>query len=157
MVRARSLGILWDKLRLLKTVMFLGSFGFYKMCLNLNIFNLKLKKIYMCFFQVLRDCLFFLEIFTTLLTMQCPKCLFHMYNQIDQVRFVTCVKKVSRYNSASKYIYKKKHQFFFWLHEEDFRISYIFYKIQNFQGDPWTSIIATCLLKLLRTGPFWSS
>ena len=33
------------------------------------------------------------------------------------------------------------------------KIPYIFYKIQNFQGTPWASIIATCLIQLLRTGP----
>ena len=56
--------------------------------------------------------LFFLEVFTTLLTIQCPICLFHMGNHIDQVRCVTFVEKVSRWNSASKNIYKKHLNFF---------------------------------------------
>ena len=97
----------------------------------------------------------FLEIFTTLLTMQCPKCLFHMENHKDQVKCVTLVEKVSRWDSSSKNIYKKN-TWFFWLLVEDIKISNIFYKIQNFQGTPWASIIATCLIKLLRTGPFRS-
>ena len=49
---------------------------------------------------------------------------------------------------------QKKHLIFFWLPVEDIKIPYIFYKIQNFQGPPWASIIASCLIKLLRTGPF---
>ena len=41
----------------------------------------------------------------------------------------------------------------FWLLVKDMKIPYIFYNIQNFQGTPWASIIASCLIKLLRTGP----
>ena len=94
------------ELRLLKTMMFLESFGFYKMCLKSWYLQLETKKI-CAFFQVFCDSLFFLEIFTTFLTMQCTKCLFQMYNHIDQVRCVTFVEKVSRQNSASKNIYKE--------------------------------------------------
>ena len=47
-------------------------------------------------FKVLRDSLPFLEIFATLLTMQCPKWLFYMDDHIDQVRCVPFVEKVSR-------------------------------------------------------------
>ena len=54
------------------------------------------KKKICAFFQVFRDSLYFLEIFTTLLTMQCPKCLFHMNNHIDQVGYVTFVERISR-------------------------------------------------------------
>ena len=66
---------------------------------------------------------------------------------------VTFVEKVLRWNSASKNIYKKSTKFV-WLLVKDMKIPYIFYKIQNFLGTPWASIIATCLIKLLRTGPF---
>ena len=44
--------------------------------------------------------------------MQCPKCLFHMDNHIDQVSCVTFVEKVSRWNSASRNINSKSTQFF---------------------------------------------
>ena len=50
--------------------------------------------------------------------------------------------------------FTKKAPNFFWLLVEDIKIPYTLYKIQNFQGTPWASIIATCLIKLLRTGPF---
>ena len=43
---------------------------------------------------------------------------------------------------------------FFWLLVEDIKIPYIFYKIKNFQGPSWASIIATFLIKLLRTTVF---
>ena len=43
-LRARSLRVLWDNLRLLKTMMFLGSFRFYKMCLKSQYLQLKTKK-----------------------------------------------------------------------------------------------------------------
>ena len=43
----------------------------------------------------------------------------------------------------------------FWLLVKDMKIPHIFYKIQNFQGAPWASIITTCLIKLLRTGPLY--
>ena len=36
---------------------------------------------------------------------------------------------------------------------KDMKIPYNFYKLQKCQGPPWASIIATCLIKLLRTGP----
>ena len=101
-----------------------------------------------------RVSLFFLKIFATLLTMQCPKCLFHMDNHIDQVKCVTFVEKVYRLNSASKNIYKKA-SYFFGPPLKDIKISYISYKIQNFHGSPWASIFATCLIKLLMTGFFF--
>ena len=104
----------------------------------------------MCFFKVFCDSLFFLE---TLLTRQCTKCLFHMDIRIYQADCVTCVEKVSRWNSVSKNIYKKKILIFFWLLVEDIKISYIFLKIKNFQGILWTSIIKTCFIKLLRIRP----
>ena len=43
---------------------------------------------------------------------------------------------------------------FFWLLVKDMKIPHISYTIQNFQRTPWASIIATCLIKLLRTWPF---
>ena len=55
--RARSLIVLWDKLRLLKNLMFLGSFGFFKMCLKFWYLPLERTK-KMCFFQVFCDSLF---------------------------------------------------------------------------------------------------
>ena len=97
---------------------------------------------------------FFLEIFSTLLTMQCPKCLFHMDNHIDQVRCVTYMEKSFKMKQCIKEHLQKRHLFFVLLLVEDFKISYIFYKIKNFQGNPQASIITTCLIKLFRTGPF---
>ena len=49
--------------------------------------------------------------------------------------------------------FTKKEPNFFWLLVKDMKIQYVLYKIQNFQGTPWASIIATCLKKLLRTVP----
>ena len=46
-----------------------------------------------------------------------------------------------------------KHFQFTSLQVEEIEISYTFYNIQNFLGTSWSSIIATCLIKLLRTGP----
>ena len=66
-----------DKLQLLKT--FLSSFGFYEMCLKSWYLQVETKN----------------------------TCLFYMENHIDQVRCVTFVEKVSRWNSISKNIYKK--------------------------------------------------
>ena len=77
-----------------------SKFGFYKMCLKSWYLQLETKKKYVLFLKVFRDFLFFLEIFTTLLTMQCPKCLFHIDNHIDQIMCVTFVEKVPRWNSA---------------------------------------------------------
>ena len=134
-------------------MMLLGSFEFYKMFLKSWYLQHKTKKKYVRVFQVFHDSVFFLEIFTTPLTMQCPKCIFHMDIYKDQVRSVTFVeKKVSRWYRASKNIYKKAPHFL-WLPVENLKIWYIFYKKQNFQGTPWASIIATCLIKLWRTGP----
>ena len=144
--RARSLRVLWDKLRLLKTMIFLESLGFFKMCLKSWYLQSETK-----FFPVIFS--FFLEILTTLWTMQCPNYLFHMDNHIDQVMCVSFVEKVSRWNSASKNIYNKKKLIFFGLLVKDIKISYIFYKIQNFQGPSWASIFATCLTKHLRAEP----
>ena len=52
-----------------------------------------------------------LEIFSKVLTMHCPKCIFHM-NFIDLVGNVMVVKTVSRWNNASENICKKKLSFF---------------------------------------------
>ena len=56
--------------------------------------------------------LFLLEIFSTLLTLHCPKCLFHMNNHINQVVNVMFVGKVSRWNVTSENICKKSTCFF---------------------------------------------
>ena len=77
-------------------MMFLESFGFHKMCLESQYLELKTKKEIVFFLQVFRDSLFLLEIVTTLLTMLCPKCFFHMDNHMDQARCVIFVEKVSR-------------------------------------------------------------
>ena len=52
--------------------------------------------------------------------------------------------------------FTKKAPKFVWLLVKDMKIPYIFYKIQNFQGTPWASIITTYVIKLLvlSTGPF---
>ena len=58
--------------------------------------QLETNKNYVFFLQVFCDSLFFLEIVTTLLTMKCPKCLFHIDIHIDPVRRATFVEKVPR-------------------------------------------------------------
>ena len=57
--------------------------------------------------SVLLFSVFFLEIFTTLLTIQYHKCLFNMQNHIDKVGYVLFVEKVLRWNSTWMNIYKK--------------------------------------------------
>ena len=55
---------------------------------------------------------FILEIFSTLLTLHCLKCLFHMNSHINQVVNVRFVGKVSRLNATSENISKTSTWFF---------------------------------------------
>ena len=55
---------------------------------------------------------FLLEIFSTLLTLHCLKCLFHMNSRIKQVVNVIFVANVSRWNATSENISKKSTWFF---------------------------------------------
>ena len=80
-----------------------------------------------------------------------PEMPFHMDNHIYQG--VSHLWKKFQNEIVHQRTFTKKAPNFFWLPVKDIKISYIFYKIQNFQGHPWASIIATCLIKLLRTGP----
>ena len=72
---------------------------------------------------------FLLEIFSTLLTLHCLKCLLYMNSHINQVVNVTSVRKVSRWNAISE-ISPKKALDFLLVQVGDFNISGIFYKIQ---------------------------
>ena len=101
--RARWLRIYWDKLQLLKTMMFLGFFGFCKKCRKF--WYLKLTKKHFIVLLVFNDYLFFLEICTTYLTSQCPIFVFHMVNHGYQVNYAIFVEEVSRWKSTSKNIY----------------------------------------------------
>ena len=97
---------------LLKQAAISLSFGFCKMCLkcwNLLIGTKKNK----CFYCTCFVILFLLEIFSTLLTLLCPICLFHMNNHIDKVVHVMFVETVSGWNVTSKNIFKKSTNFFF--------------------------------------------
>ena len=101
---------------------------------------------------MLRDSLFFLEIFAKLLTIQCPN--------VFSTWIITYIKlgvshlwEKFQDEIVHQRTFTKKAPNFFWLFVKDMNIPYIFYKIQNFQGTPWASIIATCLIKLLRMGP----
>ena len=94
--------VLWEKLWFVKPMMFLGSFGSYEDIWYLDIFTWKTKKCCEFFLQVYQEYLFFLEISTTHLTMQCFKCIFNVDNLIDQVVVVKFVETVSSWNSTSK-------------------------------------------------------
>ena len=82
--------------------------------------------------------LFFLEIFSTLLTLLCFNCLFHMNNHIDKIVHVMFVEIVSWWNVISENI-RKKAPHFFWFQVGNLNITKIFYKIQNFK---WLLVFA---------------
>ena len=65
-----------------------------------------------CFFAHVLWFLFFLKIFSTILTLLCLDCLFHMNNNIDLVVNVMFVESVSGWNVTLENISKKKHKFF---------------------------------------------
>ena len=52
---------------------------------------------------------FLLELFSTLLTLHCLECLFHVNIDIDQVVNVMFVENISIYNVTSENISRKKH------------------------------------------------
>ena len=81
------------------------------------------------------------------------KCLFHMDKHIDQVRCITFVENVWRWNSSSKNIYKNKPIFCKAPCQRYQDIIHLLQNPKNFQGTPWALIITTCHIKLLRTGP----
>ena len=92
----------------------------------------------------------FLEILITALTMQCPKCVFHMDNHIDQVRYVPFV-------GGKKFQYEIVHQRTcakntYFVLAPCGRYQDILHLLQNSRS-PWASIITTYLIKLLSTGP----
>ena len=66
---------------------------------------------------------------------------------------VKCVENISRKTEEDGTLTNKA-QHIFWFPVEDIKISDMFYKIQNFLGTPWASIITIYLIKLLSTGPF---
>ena len=122
--RARCLGILWDKLQLLKTMMFLGIFGFGKKCQKY--WNLHLTKNIWFFLLVFHDYLFFLKFLPHF--WQVNSLYFFSTWLITVIKLVMYifVEEVSRWNSTSKNIYLKKKNFFGLLCK-DFKISNIFY------------------------------
>ena len=71
---------------------------------------------------------FLLEIFSTLLTLHCPKCLFHMNDHINQVVNVMFVGKVSRWKVTSENISKKSTWLFL---VPDRRFQYFRHLLQN--------------------------
>ena len=75
---------------------------------------------------------FLLEIFSTLLTLLCLNCLFHMNNHIYKVVYVMFVEIFSRWNLISENI-RKKAPHFFWFQVGYLKTSQIFYKIQNYK------------------------
>ena len=90
------------------------------------------------------DTLFHLETFSTNVTRLAWSMWLSMWK-----RHLGHFKKKKR---ESRNTWKRSIIFFFQV--EDIEISNTFYKIQNFLGTWWSSIITTCLIKLLRTGPF---
>ena len=76
-----------------------------------------------------------------------------MDNHIDQVGAVTFVERFSKLNSTSE-IFAKQAPNFCLLLLEYIKVLDIFYKIQNFFGTPWGSIITTYLRKFLSNGLF---
>ena len=85
--------------------------------------------------------------------MQCFKCLFHMDIHIDPVNAFIFVENFQD-EIVNEKTFTKQTPNFFGLLVEDIKILDIFYKIQNFLGTLWASIITTYLIKLLSTGPF---
>ena len=71
---------------------------------------------------------FLLETFSTLLTMHCLKCLFHMNKHINKVVNVMFVENVSMWNVTSENI-SKKSTWLFWV--PSWRYQYIWQLLQN--------------------------
>ena len=67
-----------------------------------------------------------------------------------------CGKYFKKKQRITEHLKKNINIFFFvhvHVHVEDFDLSDTFYKNQNILGTSWSSMITTCLIKLLRTGP----
>ena len=106
----------------------------------------------MLFFKVFRDALFFLKYLPHF--WQCNAL------NVFSIWIITYIKlgvshlwKKFQDEIVHQRTFTKKTPNFFWLLLEDIKIPYTFYKIQNFRGTPWASIITTCLIKLFRTWP----
>ena len=106
---------------------------------KLDIFDREPK--YTCaFLYVFWNSMFFLEIFSTHLTLICFECLLHMKKHLYEVLPVTVVEQSSRLNGTWKNICNKANTLF-WFPVKDIRISDNFYKIQNFLRTSWVSVI----------------
>ena len=129
---------------------------FIKCVWNLEIFNLKLKKIMCSFFKCFVILCFFLKYLPHFWQCKALNVFFTWIITYIKLGVSHLWKKFQDEIVHQRTFTNKAHNFF-WLFVKDMKIPYTFYKIQNFQGTPWASIIATCLIKLLRTGPLYDS
>ena len=83
--------------------MFLGRFWILLKMSEILISSTGNQKQIVLFLRVFCDTRFFLEIFTTHLTMQCFKCLFNMNDHIDQVGCVTFVETFEEEKNIGNY------------------------------------------------------
>ena len=119
-LRAQSFRVSWDKLWLLKTMMFLESIVFYKMCLKSRNLQLETKKKYVPVFNCSLILYFFLKYLPRFWQCNALNVFFTWIISKIKLGVVTFVEKVSRWNSSSKNIKKR-------LLVEDIKISYLFY------------------------------
>ena len=100
------------------------------------------------------DVLFHLETFSTNVTWPTWSMWLSMWKRHFGHRNVKSVVNISRKNRESRTTCKTSTYIFSFFQVEDIKIADTFYKIQNFLGTSWSSIIATYLIMLLSTGPF---